>query len=93
MQLVSEISVQSQRGYSTESMNTDYIICNMSLSKSFKKTPFTLKIEGFDIFNQISTTNIFVGNTSKSETITNSIPSYFMAHLIYQIHKAPKKRK
>lgn len=92
MQLKCDLTMFSRRGYHEKEMNTDYLICNMGLSKTFNKANLTLKVDGFDLFNQISSVSLSINEQGRTETIYNTLPHYFMAHLIYRLNSQPKKK-
>jgi len=80
-------------------MNTDELVWNISLSRSFpnpfgKKVGGTLvaRLEGFDLLNQLSCTQLIINGQGRQETIFNTLPRYLMFHLIYNFARTPKKR-
>jgi hypothetical protein len=81
----------SRRGYSDSSMNTDDLVWNASLSRSFMKGKLTARLEGFDILGQLSNTRFSVNAQGRTEQWRNSLSSYAMLHLIYKFSVMPKK--
>ena len=47
-----DMKMFSRRGYSGSAMNTDDLVWNASLSRSFHKRKLTARLEGFDILSQ-----------------------------------------
>ncbi|MBQ0142005.1 MAG: TonB-dependent receptor [Prevotellaceae bacterium] len=88
----SSITMFSKRGYQDSEMNTDHLIWNMSLSKSFLKgKPLMLKVEGVDLLHQLSNTSMIVNAQGRTEVWYNSIPHYIMLHAVYKFNINPKK--
>ena len=87
IQLATDIKMFSRRGYQTAEMNTDDLIWNASLSRSFVKGKLTCKLEAFDILHQLSNTTYTVNAQGHVETWTNKIPNYAMLHVIYKFAK------
>ncbi len=86
----SDISMQSRRGYSDESMNTDELIWNAQLSQSLKQWlgshDLTVSVQWYDILHQRSNISRAISATMRSDSYTNAINSYFMVHLIYRLN-------
>jgi len=97
--VATDLKMYSRRGYGDTSMNTDELVWNISLSRSFpnpfgKKVGGTLvaRLEGFDLLNQLSCTQLIINGQGRQETIFNTLPRYLMFHLIYNFARTPKKR-
>ena len=87
MQLASDISKQSRRGYDDASMNTDELIWNAQLSQSFlKKKTLTLSVQWYDILRQRSNISRSISATMRSDSWQRAINSYVMFHVIYQLN-------
>lgn len=81
------IGMESRRGYSDASMNTNELIWNAQLSQSFLKgkcAVITLQI--YDILHQRSNVSRNITAYSRTDTRTNAINSYFMLHFIYKLN-------
>ncbi len=74
-------------------MNTNDLVWNASLTRSFCKGKFTLKAEAFDLLHQLSSTQYAVNAQARTETWRNTIPSYCMMHVSYKFTKKPKNNK
>lgn len=92
IQLATDIKMFSRRGYSDNGMNTDDMVWNASLARSFAKERLTIRLEGFDILNQISNTQYSVNAQGRKELWVNCIPSYAMLHLQWRFNYMPKKK-
>ena len=90
MSLATDISQQSRRGYSDESMNTDELIWNAQLSQNLKKwlknQELTVSVQWYDILRQRSNISRAISATMRSDTWTNAINSYVMVHVIYTLN-------
>ena len=85
MRLGSDLNMNSRRGYDSE-MNTDELIWNASLSFSFLKgNKASLSLAAYDILHQRSTVNRSMSATSRTDTESKNITSYFMATLTYRL--------
>lgn len=92
LQLATDMKMFSRRGYSDSAMNTNDLVWNASLSRSFMKGQLTARLEGFDILGQLSNTAFTVNAQGRTEKWRNSLSSYAMLHLIYKFSLMPKKR-
>lgn len=90
--LSTDMKMFSRRGYGDSSMNTDDLVWNLSLSRSFWKNRMTARLEAFDIFNQVSGNSIVMNGQGRVETVRNALPRYVMMHLTYNFSFMPKKR-
>ena len=85
MRLGSDLTMSSRRGYDT-GMNTDELIWNASLSFSFLKgNKASLSLSAYDILHQRSTIQRSMSATSRTDTESKNINSYFMASLTYRL--------
>ena len=86
-QLTTNINMQSRRGYTDESMNTNELIWNAQLSQSFLKgNALTLSLQFYDILHQQSTVSSILNAMQRSDTEYNAITSYAMVHVIYRLN-------
>lgn len=92
IQLTTDITEFSHRGYSNKAMNTNELIWNMRLAKSFIKGNLTFMMDVYDVFGNLTNKRYFLNSQGRTETLTNVIPQYAMIHLQYKLNKQPKKR-
>ena len=86
-QLTTNINMQSRRGYSDESMNTDELVWNAQLSQSFLKgNALTVSLQFYDILHQQSTVSRVINAMQRNDTEYNAITSYAMVHVIYRLN-------
>ena len=62
------------------------------ISQPFLKGKLIARIEAFDLFHQLSSTQYEVNAQGRTETWYRSLPHYVMAHLVYHWNKNPKKK-
>jgi hypothetical protein len=91
IQMNSDLMMHSRRVMDDSSLNTDNLICNVSLSHSFINGNLICKLDIFDMFHQLSNTEYNVTSSCISSTWNNCLPHYVMAHVIYKINIMPKK--
>jgi len=85
--LTTNLNMQSRRGYSDASMNTNELIWNAQLSQSFLKgNALTVSLQLYDILHQQSTVSQTLTAMQKSDTQYNAITSYAMLHVIYRLN-------
>lgn len=81
------ISMNSRRGYSSANMNTNELIWNAQVSYKFLKgKAATVSLQAYDILSQRSNISRTISATMRSDTQTNAIYSYVMAHFIYRFN-------
>ena len=85
MRLGTDLNMNSRRGYDGD-MNRDELIWNASLSFSFLKgNKASLSLAAYDILHQRSTVSRSMSATSRTDTESKNITSYFMATLTYRL--------
>ena len=91
LNLSTDINMFSRRGCQSEVMNTDDLVWNAQLARSFLKGKLTAKLTAYDILHNLSNKQYTVNAQGRTETWTNSIPRYLMLTLAYKFTKMPKK--
>lgn len=92
LHLSTDLREYHRRGFEDPSLNTNHLIWNAQLSRSFLKGRLTAKLVGYDLLHQISHTSWKVGSEGISSTWQRGIPSYVMAHLSWKFTRKPQKR-
>ncbi|MBO4215236.1 MAG: outer membrane beta-barrel protein [Bacteroidaceae bacterium] len=92
MQLSTDLTMYSRRGYSEASMNTNELVWNARMSKRLMKGKLTIMFDGFDLLGNLSNVRRYVNAQGRTETFYNVIPSYGILHAIYRLNKQPKKK-
>ena len=85
--LSTNMNMQSRRGYSDNSMNTNELIWNAQISQSFLAgNALTVSLQFYDILHQQSTVSRTISAMQRSDTEYNAITNYAMVHLIYRMN-------
>lgn len=92
MTLAADATMYSRRGYGSAALNSDDFVLNASLSQPFMSGKLILRLEGFDLLHQLSTTYYVVNAQGRTETIYHSLPHYLMFHAVWHFNKNPKKK-
>ena len=93
MEISTDLTMYSRRGYATGSSNANDLVWNGRLTKSFPKLGLTFMLDGFDILNQLSNVTTVINSQGRTETYRNSLPRYFMAHVVYRLSKKQGRNK
>ena len=84
--LTTSVTQQSRRGFEDKEMNTNELLWNATLQKSFLKgKAATISIEWNDILHQRSNVSRTISAISRTDTYSSNINSYFMVHFIYRL--------
>jgi hypothetical protein len=93
LQLSTDLTMFSRRGYELNSMNTNDLVWNARLSRTFLNGNVTCFVDGFDILGNLSNIYRSVNAQGRTETRYNVVPRYVMLHVIYRLNVQPKKKK
>jgi len=93
MQLSTDLTEYSRRGYEDNSMNTNELVWNARLSKRVLHNNLTFMVDGFDILGNLSNVRRTINAQGRTESYYNVIPSYVMLHAIYRLNIQPKNKK
>lgn len=93
IELGTDFTLYSRRGYEDALMNDDRFVWNASLSKTFLKKRLMVGVEGFDILGQLDNVRRSINSQGRSETWYNTVPRYFLLRLSYRLTVAPKKQQ
>ena len=93
MNISSDFSERSRRGYSDAAMNTDEWVWNIQISQSFlKRKAATVSLRFYDLLNQSSNVDRVITASSRRDTRYESVHSYCMLSFIYKINRFGKRR-
>jgi hypothetical protein len=93
LQLSTDLTMFSRRGYELNSMNTNDLVWNARLSRTFLNGNLTCFVDGFDILGNLSNIYRSVNAQGRTETRYNVVPRYVMLHVIYRLNVQPKKNR
>ncbi len=85
LRLSTDITMYSRRGYDDRAMNTDDLIWNAQLSRSFMKGRLTVKIKGYDLIGQMKSVAFYVDGQGKTENWNNSLTRYVMVGIGFRL--------
>ena len=86
LRLITDLSMQSRRGYASDDMNTDELLWNAQVQFSFLTgNKATLSVAVYDILQQRSDVSRSMTATSRSDTYNNNINSYFLVTFNYRL--------
>ena len=91
--LATDIKMYSRRGYSSSEFNTNNLVWNASIARSFLKKKLTASLEMFDLLHQLTNTNITINAQGRYETVTNTLPRYAMLHLQWSLYPMKEKKQ
>ena len=78
---------RSRRGYNDSSMNTNELLWNGQISKSFlRNKSLIVALNFYDLLGQQSNYERWINATSRSDTQYNSVNSYAMLHVRYRLN-------
>ena len=87
IELTTNLHQNSRRGYNDPSMNTNELIWNGQMSKTFlKNKTLSVALNFYDLLGQQSNFERWVSATGRSDTQYNSINSYAMLHVRYRLN-------
>ena len=90
--LAADATMFNRRGYGTANLNRNDFVVNASLSQSFLKGKFILRLEAFDLLHQLSSIDYDVNAQGRTITWYRSLPHYVMLHAAWHFNKNPKKK-
>ena len=91
VELSTDLSIYSRRGYDDSGANTNDVVWNARLSKSLPKLGLTFLVDGFDMLHQLSNRSVTMNAQGRTEVWRNALPNYVLFHVIYRFSKKPKK--
>ncbi len=84
LQCSTDLAHYNRRGYNDPEMNTSELVWNARLSKKLLSDRLVFSLDGFDILGNLSNTTFTLNEQGRTETWTNSVSRYLMAHVAYK---------
>lgn len=85
--LSTDMNMNSRRGYTDNSLNTNELVWNAQVSQSFLKgNSLTVMLQFYDLLHQQSNLSRSITASMRSDTEYNSINSYVMLHVSYHLN-------
>ena len=87
MSIATDLNMNSRRGYTDESLNTNELIWNAQISQSFlRNNALTFSLQFYDILQKQSNFSRSISAMQRTDTEYNAITSYAMLHVIYRMN-------
>lgn len=86
MTLSTDMGMNSRRGYSESSMNTNELIWNAQVAQTLFNGAGTISLQFYDILQEQSNISRTINAAMRRDTETNAINSYCMLHFIYKLN-------
>ena len=93
LQVATDAVLYVKRSYGDKSMDTNDFVWNASIAKSLWKNQFVVKLEGFDLLNQLCNIYTTIDAQGRVETWRNMVPSFVMLHLEWHFSRLPKNKR
>lgn len=84
MQLTTDLTLISQRGFVYGDYNHDYCVLNATLSQQFFSKRLTVRLEGSDMLRQLPNLLRSYSAESRSVTTVNGVNSYYLLRFIWK---------
>ncbi|MBD5278469.1 MAG: carboxypeptidase-like regulatory domain-containing protein [Bacteroides sp.] len=91
LQIATDFTIYSRRGYSDIQLNTNNFVWNARLSYSIPKTGITLMADGFDLLHNLSNVSYRINAQARTETYYTVLPRYFLFHVQWTFSKKNSK--
>lgn len=92
MQLSTDLTMFSRRGYESGAMNRDDLVWNARLAKSVWRNRLTFMVDAWDVLGNLSNVNAGLNGQGRWEYYHNVIPRYALLRVVYRFDLQPKKR-
>jgi len=92
LELATDLNVYSRRGYADRTMNTNDVVWNARLSRTFLGGRLTCLVDGYDILGQLPYVYQSINGQGRREVHFNSLHQYVMAKVILKLSKKPKNK-
>ena len=86
-QITTDLSMNSRRGYTDETMNTNELLWNAQISHSLLRgKPLTLSLQFYDILGQQSNFTRTINDMARTDNEYNAVNSYVMFRVSYRLN-------
>lgn len=85
-QLATDLNMNSRRGFSDESVNTNELIWNVQVSQNFLRNTLTVSLQFHDLLRELSNFSRNISAMGRTDTWNNSINSYAMLTVNYRLN-------
>lgn len=85
--LSTDLNMNSRRGYTDRSLNTNELVWNAQISQSFLRgKPLVVMLQFYDLLHKQSTLSRSLTASMRTDTEYNAINSYIMLHVNYRLN-------
>lgn len=91
VEVSTDLKMYSTRGFDYAEMNTNQLVWNARLTKSFLKGMMLFSVDGYDMLGRVKNITYRVNEQGRTETWVNNIPSYVMFSLRWNFSKSPRE--
>lgn len=91
IEVSTDLKMYSTRGFDYAEMNTNQLVWNARLTKSFLRGMMMFSVDGYDILGRVKNITYRVNEQGRTETWVNNIPSYVMFSLRWNFSKKPRE--
>ncbi|MDE5934978.1 MAG: outer membrane beta-barrel family protein, partial [Muribaculaceae bacterium] len=81
-----DLTMYMRRGYNDRRLNTTDLLWNARVAKTVFKGRVVLAADAYDILRQLSNVTYLVSALSRTETVSNVVPSYVLFHVQYRFN-------
>lgn len=81
-----DLTMYMRRGYNDRRLNTTDLLWNARVTKTVFKGRVVLAADAYDILRQLSNVTYLVSALSRTETVSNVVPSYVLFHVQYRFN-------
>lgn len=92
LQLSTDITLYSRRGYTDSALNSNNLVWNARLSYTAMKGKLLLMLDGYDILHDLSNVSYTVNAQMRTETYRTVLPRYLMFHVQWRFNYMPKPK-
>lgn len=89
LQIATDFTIYSRRGYSDSQLNTNNFVWNARLSYAIPKAGITLMADGFDLLHNLSNVSYGINAQARTETYYTVLPHYVLFHIQWTFNKKP----
>lgn len=93
LQLSTDITQYSRRGFSEQTMNTDDLVWNIRLSKSILQGNLIFMLDAFDVLGNLSNVYKSINAQGRTDSYYNVMPRYVLFHTVYRLNVKPKNKR
>jgi hypothetical protein len=90
VQLSTDLTNFSRRGYNDKNLNTNDLVWNARLSYTTLKGNLILMLDGFDILGNLTNISYTLNGQGRTEVRCNVLPQYVMFHMLFKLSKKQK---